>query len=50
MTGGPTIRRGATVWMLLAGVAALAGCTAAGIGALSVAAALTATGYPTPVR
>jgi cytochrome c oxidase assembly factor CtaG/putative copper export protein len=48
MTGGPTIRRGATVWMLLAGVAALAGCTAAGIGALSVAAALTATGLPDP--
>jgi cytochrome c oxidase assembly factor CtaG/putative copper export protein len=36
------------VWPLLAGVAALAGCTAAGIGALSVAAALTATGLPDP--
>jgi cytochrome c oxidase assembly factor CtaG/putative copper export protein len=33
---------------LLTGVAVLAGCTAAGIGALSVAAALTATGLPDP--
>ena len=32
------------VWPLLIGVAVLAGCTAAGIGALSLAAALTATG------
>ena len=36
------------MWPLLAGVAVLAGCTAAGIGALSLAAALTATGLPDP--
>ena len=48
MTGAPATRRGAAVWPLLAGVAVLAGCTAAGIGALSVAAALTATGLPDP--
>jgi putative copper resistance protein D len=36
------------VWPLLVGVATLAGCTAAGIGALSLAAALTATGLPDP--
>lgn len=48
MTGAPTTKRGAAVWPLLAGVAALAGCTAAGIGVLSVAAALTATGLPDP--
>src|SRR6201996_8308315 len=48
MTGVPATRRGAAVWPLLAGVAVLAGCTAAGIGALSVAAALTATGLPDP--
>jgi cytochrome c oxidase assembly factor CtaG/putative copper export protein len=36
------------VWPLFAGVALLAGCTAAGIGALSLAAALTATGLPDP--
>jgi cytochrome c oxidase assembly factor CtaG/putative copper export protein len=48
MTGPPATRRGAAVWPLLAGVAVLAGCTAAGIGALSVAAALTATGLPDP--
>jgi cytochrome c oxidase assembly factor CtaG/putative copper export protein len=36
------------VWPLLTGVAVLAGCTAAGIGSLSVAAALTATGLPDP--
>src|SRR5258708_28608505 len=41
-------RRGALVWPLLAGVAVLAGCTAAGIGALSLADALTATGLPDP--
>jgi len=35
-------------WPLLIGVAALAGCTAAGIGLLSLAAALTATGLPNP--
>ena len=38
----------ALVWPLLIGVAVLAGCTAAGIGALSLAAALTATGLPDP--
>jgi cytochrome c oxidase assembly factor CtaG/putative copper export protein len=48
MTEAPATSRGAAVWPLLAGVAALAGCTAAGIGALSVAAALTATGLPDP--
>lgn len=42
----PTPR--ALVWPLLIGVAALAGCTAAGIGALSLADALTATGLPDP--
>jgi len=36
------------VWPLLVGVAVLAGCTAAGIGALSLADALTATGLPDP--
>jgi cytochrome c oxidase assembly factor CtaG/putative copper export protein len=36
------------VWPLLTGVAVLAGCTAAGIGALSIADALTATGLPDP--
>ncbi|MGO9032610.1 cytochrome c oxidase assembly protein [Mycobacterium sp.] len=48
MTVAPANRRGAAVWPLLAGVAVLAGCVAAGIGALSVAAALTATGLPDP--
>src|ERR1700738_1331808 len=48
MTGAPATKRGAAVWPLLAAVAVLAGCTAAGIGALSVAAALTATGLPDP--
>src|SRR5271157_3799697 len=48
MTVAPATRRGAAVWPLLAGVAVLAGCVAAGIGALSVAAALTATGLPDP--
>ena len=38
----------ALVWPLLAGVAVLAGCTAAGIGALSLAGALTVTGLPNP--
>ena len=38
----------APVWPLLIGVAVLAGCTAAGIGALSLADALTATGLPDP--
>jgi cytochrome c oxidase assembly factor CtaG/putative copper export protein len=44
----PQGARGALVWSLLAGVAALAGGTAAGIGALSLANALTATGLPDP--
>ena len=48
MTDAPVARRTAVVWPLLTGVAVLAGCTAAGIGALSVAAALTATGLPDP--
>src|ERR1700738_1175441 len=48
MTGAPATKRGAAVWPLRTGVAVLAGCTAAGIGALSVAAALTATGLPDP--
>ena len=48
MTGPPAAKRRAVVWPLLVGVAALAGCTAAGIGVLSLAAALTATGLPDP--
>jgi len=48
MTGAPAATRRAVVWPLLVGVATLAGCTAAGIGALSLAAALTATGLPDP--
>jgi putative copper resistance protein D len=48
MTGAPAVRRRAVVWPLLVGVAMLAGCTAAGLGALSLAAALTATGLPDP--
>ncbi|MDT7720207.1 MAG: hypothetical protein QOE94_1218 [Mycobacterium sp.] len=48
MTGAPAAKRRTVVWPLLTGVAVLAGCTAAGIGALSVAAALTATGLPDP--
>lgn len=40
--------RRARVWPLLAGVALLAGCTAAGLGALSLADALSATGLPNP--
>jgi cytochrome c oxidase assembly factor CtaG/putative copper export protein len=40
--------RSAAVWPVLAGVAVLAGATAAGIGALSLADALTATGLPDP--
>jgi cytochrome c oxidase assembly factor CtaG/putative copper export protein len=43
-----TSRRHAAVWPLLAGVAVLAGCTAAGIAALSLAATLAATGLPDP--
>jgi putative copper resistance protein D len=38
----------ALVWPLLAGVAVLAGCTAAGIGALSLADAINITGLPDP--
>jgi len=41
-------RRTNPVWPVLFGVAALAGLTAAGIGALSLADALTATGLPDP--
>ncbi len=48
MTDAPAARRRAVAWPLLVGVATLAGCTAAGIGALSLAAALTATGLPDP--
>jgi len=48
MTDAPATRRAAVVWPLLAGVALLAGCVAAGIGALSITAALTATGLPNP--
>ena len=49
MTVGQPVRTPrALVWPLLIGVAVLAGCTAAGIGALSLAAALTATGLPDP--
>ena len=40
--------RRTTVWPLLLGVALLAGCTAAGLAALSLADALTATGLPDP--
>jgi cytochrome c oxidase assembly factor CtaG/putative copper export protein len=43
----PTVRRTAA-WPVLTGVAVLAGVTAAAIGALSLAAALTATGLPDP--
>src|SRR5262245_30926163 len=48
MTEIPARRRRAAAWPLLIGIAALAGCTAAGIGVLSLAAALTATGLPVP--
>jgi cytochrome c oxidase assembly factor CtaG/putative copper export protein len=48
MTGFPATQRRAVAWPLLIGVAALAGCTAAGIGLLSLAATLTATGLPNP--
>jgi cytochrome c oxidase assembly factor CtaG/putative copper export protein len=44
----PQARPRAPVWAPLIGVAVLAGCTAAGIGALSLAGALTATGLPDP--
>jgi putative copper resistance protein D len=49
MTVGQSAGRArALVWPLLTGVAVLAGCTAAGIGALSLVQALTATGLPDP--
>ncbi|MEE2855727.1 MAG: cytochrome c oxidase assembly protein [Actinomycetota bacterium] len=41
-------RRRTPVWPVLVGVAVLAGCTAAGIGTLSLVSALTATGLPDP--
>lgn len=41
-------QRRALVWPVLGGVAVLAGCTAAGIGTLSLASALTVTGLPDP--
>jgi putative copper resistance protein D len=41
-------RRRTLVWPVLVGVAVLAGCTAAGIGTLSLASALTVTGLPDP--
>lgn len=46
-TAASTQRR-ALVWPVLAGVAVLGGCTAAGIGILSLASALTVTGLPDP--
>ena len=46
-TVAPRVRTRA-VWPVLVGVGLLAGATAAGIGALSLAAALTATGLPDP--
>src|ERR1700736_1218207 len=48
MTEAVATTRRAAVWPLLVGVAVLAGLTAAAIGALSVAAALTAAGVPEP--
>ncbi|MBV9513909.1 MAG: bifunctional copper resistance protein CopD/cytochrome c oxidase assembly protein, partial [Mycobacteriaceae bacterium] len=44
----PSATRGITIWPVLSGVAVLAGATAAAIGAMSLAAALTATGLPDP--
>ena len=46
-TAPPSTRRGA-VGPILVAVALLAGCTAAGLGALALADALTATGLPDP--
>ena len=46
MTTAPSSVRSSAVWPVLVGVAVLAGATAAGIGALSLADALTATGLP----
>ncbi|OBK84775.1 cytochrome c oxidase assembly protein [Mycolicibacter sinensis] len=48
MTAIPTRARSARYLPVLAGVAILAGCTAAGIAALALADALTATGLPDP--
>ena len=48
MTTVTPIRRSSAVWPVLVGVGLLAGVTAAGIGALSLADALTATGLPNP--
>ena len=48
MTAAPTSTRRAAVWPVLTGVAVLAGVTATAIGAMSLAAALTATGLPDP--
>jgi putative copper resistance protein D len=47
MTTAPSVRTSA-VWPLLFGVALLAGVTAAGLGAMTLADALTATGLPDP--
>ncbi|MBP1821840.1 bifunctional copper resistance protein CopD/cytochrome c oxidase assembly protein [Mycobacterium sp. OAE908] len=47
-TAAPPTVRNSAVWPVLLGVAALAGVVAAGIGALSLADALTATGLPNP--
>src|SRR4051812_18618865 len=44
----PSVRSSSAVWPVLVGVAVLAGATAAGIGALSRADALPATGLPDP--
>lgn len=44
----PSTQRRPLVWPVLAGVAVLGGCTAAGIGMLSLASALTVTGLPDP--
>ncbi|SEH72934.1 putative copper resistance protein D [Mycolicibacterium rutilum] len=48
MTTAATGVRSSAVWPVLVGVAVLAGAVAAGIGALSLADALTATGLPNP--
>src|SRR4029079_17221449 len=48
MTTVAPARRSSVVWPVLLGIGLLAGITAAGIGALSLADALTATGLPNP--
>src|SRR6201993_1226316 len=48
MVAQPVGTARALVWPLLIGVAALAGCTAAGIGGLAVGGSLTAPGLPDP--